>query len=109
MRALPAVPSASTFAISTAATWRPPYTRVTAAPSSRRLLYAAGSLLLPPILVARVARNVLRKRRHLREFAQALPAMCLLTGVWAWGECVGYLTGRPEVSLTPVAAREARA
>lgn len=60
---------------------------------ARRLLYAAGSLALPPLLLARVTRNALRKGRHLGRFAACLPLIALFLTVGAAGELVGYLVG----------------
>ncbi len=71
----------------------------------RRLLYAGCTALLPPLLVARVAGQVFRKRRCVGAFVHALPALVLLNTVWACGECIGYLTGRPGASLTPQGER----
>ena len=39
------------------------------------------------------------KRRCIGAFVRALPAVMLLSIVWACGEFVGYLTGRPNTSL----------
>jgi len=74
-------------------------TRVSVTRSRRRLFFAGFSFLLPPLLIIRIAVNVLSKGRHVGEFTRALPALILLTIVWAWGEFVGYLTGIPETSL----------
>ena len=74
-------------------------TRVSATTWLRRALYAGSSFLLPPLLLGRVAGNVLRKRRCVGEFIRSLPALMLMTTAWAWGEFVGYLTGRPGTSL----------
>jgi hypothetical protein len=69
-------------------------TRVSTTSRLRGVIYAGLCCTLPAILVGRVARDVLRKRRHGRELLRALPAILLLTTVWAGGELVGYLTGR---------------
>ncbi|HEU4370445.1 MAG TPA: glycosyltransferase [Methylomirabilota bacterium] len=68
-------------------------TRVAATPWPRRPLYAVGALALPLVLMARVARNVLAKRRARGRFLLALPAIALLNTVWGLGELVGYLQG----------------
>lgn len=59
----------------------------------RRVVYAIGSPALVPLLYVRIARNVLRKRRHRREFLLATPLVLLYVGVWAFGEAVGYTAG----------------
>jgi hypothetical protein len=74
-------------------------TRVEDVPWSRRLLFIAGSTIMPPLLVARVARNVLGRRRHVLAFVRALPALGLVSSVWIAGEMVGYLTGTPAPAL----------
>jgi hypothetical protein len=52
-------------------------------------------VVLPAILIGRVARHVLAKRRAMDEFLRALPFIILADLVWAWGEFAGYLTGQP--------------
>jgi glycosyl transferase family 2 len=59
----------------------------------RRGLYFAGSPLLPPLLYQRIARNVFRKRGHLKEFLLATPLILVYLTVWAAGEAVGYALG----------------
>jgi hypothetical protein len=64
------------------------------APASRVLVYAALSPVLPAVLLVRMARQVLEKGRHRREFLRALPVTAGLLMAWAAGEGVGYLTRR---------------
>jgi hypothetical protein len=68
---------------------------------AKRLVYGVGSLVLPPLLLARVTRTVLQKRRHLGKFAATLPLVALFLTVGACGEMVGYLLG-PGLSLDKV-------
>ncbi len=59
----------------------------------KRVVYALGSPLLVPLVYSRIARNVLRRRRHGGAFVAATPLiLCYLT-VWAAGEAVGYAFG----------------
>jgi hypothetical protein len=74
-------------------------TRVEGAPASLRLKLSVTSLLLPPLLVARIAAHILRTRRYAGAFLRSLPAILLISSVWAWGEFMGYVTARPEGSL----------
>ena len=60
---------------------------------ARRLVYVVGSPLLVPVLYARIARNVLRRRAHRGELAKATPLILLYLGVWSFGEAVGYAFG----------------
>jgi len=60
---------------------------------AKRLVYAAGSSILPALLLARVARTTLRKRRNLGMFVVSLPLIALFLTVGAFGEMVGYLAG----------------
>jgi hypothetical protein len=60
---------------------------------ARRILYALGSPALVPVIYARIARNVLRRRRHRRELLAATPLILLYTLVWSAGEAVGYVAG----------------
>ena len=82
--------------------------RASAAPLLRRLFYAALCILLPALLVGRVARNVFRRRRHVGVFLRSAPALLALNSAWAWGEFLGYLTARAEVSLTPAGSAGSR-
>jgi hypothetical protein len=75
--------------------------RVAGAPLVKRLAWAAGALLLPPLLVARVTANVLRRRSHLGALVRAFPLVVLFSVAWAVGELVGYLAG-PGDSLVKV-------
>ena len=59
----------------------------------QRLIYGVGSLALPAILMARIARAALVKRRHLGPFAASLPLIALFLTVGAVGEMIGYLIG----------------
>ena len=60
---------------------------------SRRWVYAAGSPLIAPLMLWRISRNVARKPRHRRQFAEAAPLMLGYLCVWAAGEAVGYVFG----------------
>lgn len=75
-------------------------TRVRDTNIPRRLLFAAGAAVMPPVLIARVARNLFGRGRHRVQFVRALPALTLVTATWMWGEFVGYLTGAPAAELT---------
>jgi hypothetical protein len=59
----------------------------------RRLVYGLGSCALPVLLTARVARTVLKKRRHLGRFALTAPLVVLFLTAGAFGEMIGYLFG----------------
>ena len=77
--------------------------RADAVTMPRRFFYGTISILLPALLVGRVARHVFRRQRHVGIFLRSLPALIVLNSVWACGEFVGYLTGRADTSLTPQA------
>ncbi len=79
-------------------------TRVAGQPTSRRLVFILTSLLIPFLLIARVAGSVRQKGRWSGEFVRALPALALISAIWAWGEFLGYVTGRPDAALAPKAA-----
>ena len=59
----------------------------------KRLVYGAGSLVLPALLTARVTKTVLGKRRHIGLFCAVSPLVVLFLTVGAMGEMVGYLVG----------------
>lgn len=75
-------------------------TRVEGAPIARRLVMAGASILMPPVLAARAARNLMVRRRHRRQIIRCAPALLFVASVWMLGEMVGYLTARPG-SLRP--------
>lgn len=74
-------------------------TRVEGTSFSRRLTLLAASLVLPVLLVARIASHIRRTRRYRAEFLRALPLVLLISATWAFGELLGYLTGTPEKTL----------
>jgi hypothetical protein len=67
-------------------------TRSTLISSSKRVIYALASPLLPAVLFLRMAVNAW-KRRRLASFMAAAPLIALLTLSWSAGECAGYLAG----------------
>jgi glycosyltransferase involved in cell wall biosynthesis len=75
--------------------------RLTGARRWRRWVYAAGTLLLPGLLLARIGAAVARKRRHGRAFVLCLPILATFLVSWAVGEGVGALLG-PGKSLERV-------
>jgi len=62
---------------------------------ARRIVYAILSCLLPFVLTLRVTRESVKRKRYLGRLFAALPLILILHGVWALGEGVGYLKGRP--------------
>jgi hypothetical protein len=75
-------------------------TRVAGAPLPRRLAWVAAALLMPPVLAARAARNLLDRRRYRGQIVRCAPALLFVASVWMFGEMLGYLTGSPG-SLRP--------
>jgi hypothetical protein len=76
-------------------------TRVEGAPASLRLKLSLTSLVLPPLLLARIASHIVRTRRYSGAFLRSFPVLLLISSVWAWGEFIGYVTARPEGTLAP--------
>ena len=68
----------------------------------RRLLYAAGSPLIPFLWISRTLRVVDWRNRRREVPILTLPLMLLGTVIWAVGECAGYLGlgGDAEVRMT---------
>ena len=60
---------------------------------TRRLIYAAGSPVLPLLLTYRIVRRVLSRRTYVRELVGALPLVLLGCTFWSLGEMLGYLRG----------------
>jgi hypothetical protein len=59
----------------------------------KRWVYVGGSPLLVPLLYSRIAREVWRRRRPLKEFVLATPLILMYLLVWAYGEAIGYAFG----------------
>lgn len=73
----------------------------------RRLIFAAGTLFLPPLLLLRMYRNMRRQKRSIRQMAGALPLGSILLAGWSHGEFLGYLYGAPKPEKHKIpAARE---
>ena len=66
---------------------------------SRRLVHLLGAPALPAILTVRIARRVLRRKRHLGAYLRALPLISVFMIAWAAGEWVGYALGPGKSSL----------
>ncbi|MDT8303837.1 MAG: glycosyltransferase [Sedimentisphaerales bacterium] len=67
----------------------------------QRVLYGAGSVLLPVVLAKRIVTNVWKKGRYRRELFLSLPFLMLLVFSWGIGELFGYILG-PGVSSSKV-------
>jgi glycosyltransferase involved in cell wall biosynthesis len=67
--------------------------RVEGAPLWKRAMFAAGTPLLPPVLIIRMLRQILPKRRHVGHLLRSLPLIGIFTLSWAAGELVGYTSG----------------
>ena len=67
----------------------------------RRIVLAAGSLLVPPLMLGRVTATVRSHRTHLREFCAAWPLLVLLALAAGLGELIGAVAG-PGTSLEKV-------
>lgn len=72
-------------------------TRVAAIGFSQRMVYALTTPLLPAVLLARVAKHMLRQSRSLGQMAATLPLVAGLLFGWAWGEFLGYVSGAPNL------------
>jgi hypothetical protein len=70
-------------------------TRTRLAGSTKRMICAAFSPMLPGVLLLRMTLNVMKKGRCKGVFLKVLPLTTMLTMAWSLGELVGYLTGLP--------------
>lgn len=70
--------------------------RLTQLSPAQRALYAAGTPLLPAILLLRTLRRLVPKRRYVGKLAASLPVIALAVGAWSVGEAVGYIAGAGE-------------
>ncbi len=78
-------------------------TRVPGVALPKRLAWSAAALLMPPLLVARVAGNLQRRGRHRGQLLRCLPSLTMISAAWMAGEAVGYLTGTAGKALKPAA------
>lgn len=60
---------------------------------ARRIAYAIGSPLIAPVMLWRIARTVLARRGHVRDFFVASPLILFYSAVWSLGEAIGYIFG----------------
>jgi hypothetical protein len=67
--------------------------RVRDQPVAKRLVFAAGSLLLPPVLFLRTISRIRAKGRHTEWLNPSLPYIAVFVVAWACGELIGYLAG----------------
>ncbi len=58
-----------------------------------RLMYGAGAVLLPAVLLARICRTVWRKGRYRGLLIRSVPLLLLFVVCWGAGEAVGYWFG----------------
>jgi hypothetical protein len=61
--------------------------------NGKRLIYLAGSPLIPGVMLWRIGREVFRKKRLRMNFLLALPLLAAFLVSYAIGEFVGYLSG----------------
>lgn len=59
----------------------------------KRILACGATVLLPPLLLYRISRQVRVKGRLASEFRSAMPNLLLFYLIWAFGEMVGYILG----------------
>lgn len=73
---------------------------VSGAGAVRRGVRALATPLLPPLLLARVARRAWRSPAARGRLLGGLPSLIPLVLAWSWGEGLGVLTGRGPAALT---------
>lgn len=62
---------------------------------TRRLIFAVGTFILPPILLFRVLRHMFRQGRTATQVVSTIPFVLFLLVGWSLGEMLGYLVGSP--------------
>lgn len=67
--------------------------RVRGAPLARRVSFVPLALALPVVLAARVFREVIGRRRYVRQALRSAPWIAGLSIAWAAGELAGYVAG----------------
>lgn len=59
----------------------------------RRAIFMVGSVLLAPLLLARIVRAVVARRYHVGAFLASLPLLIVFLASWSLGELIGYASG----------------
>lgn len=72
------------YAATRAATWG----------TVRRLIFGAGTVALPAVLLARIVSTVIARGRFTPAILAALPWVAVLSAAWSLGECAGYVIRR---------------
>lgn len=73
-------------------------TRVNKMSLPKRFIYSVGAVFLPPVLLLRVFKNMLRQKRTFRQMVTTLPLAFLLLVGWSFGEMFGYMSESPQVN-----------
>ena len=66
---------------------------------SRRWLFALGAPLLVPLALWRISCNVRARPAYGRAYGRAAPFVFVYSGIWAFGELIGYMFGGGRSSL----------
>lgn len=82
-------------------------TRLAGRSFALRTLYALGSVFLPPVLLSRALRHMLRQRRSIKQIAFVLPLLGVLLIAWAAGEFWGYVRHTTHAPLLVSTYKEA--
>ncbi len=61
---------------------------------TQQILYAAGSLLIPAVLFAKIVLCNIRNRLYWSRFLKSTPILLLGVSLWSFGECVAYTAWR---------------
>ena len=67
--------------------------RVRGEPATKRALMGCLAFALPPVVFARVVRNILSKKRHVPQLLRSLPLLVPFALSWGAGEISGYWFG----------------
>jgi GT2 family glycosyltransferase len=72
----------------------------------KSLVYGVGALLLPGLLLARVAQRVMLHNIYRDQFIRALPVVVLGLSAWSWGELLAYLSAARPTTVSTVSIVE---
>lgn len=59
----------------------------------KRIVATVASVILPPLLLLRMRKQIATKNCSSKLFWRAVPSLSVFVVVWAWGEMVGYVLG----------------
>lgn len=81
-------------------------TRVSSKSPGLRVSYALITPVLPPLLLVRIIKHMIRQHRSISQIIATLPLALILVTAWSIGELLGYLDGAQEIAEPVIETEE---